>query len=321
MPSGVLLAALDTNVSGRHVCYERRDDAVRVASATERPDRVAAIVPCDRKCSARRRWRVIQCTFAAEEAIAPSIDALRAAPPEQWERVYAQLAAKHRASAVLDGTGLHAVGNSSSGGAVTVHRGAWYWRAWYGVPRMTKSQLLAHHCATRQKWGLRANDVLACDKLSRSQAAYAATVKAACQSAAAAFVSACTRAGRMLDAERMRVAVLHEDFAVRVFGAASKLRGALFPFSSLDVTHQVETCPVADAAFDDNRRVLVVAPTRSRAELEALLAHELAHALFPPVWLPENHPPAFELAKAEMLAVLRADRGMRRSLGSQQAYL
>lgn len=316
MPSGgkVLLATLDTNVSGRHVCYERRDDAVRVASATGRPDRVAAIVPCDRKCAARRRWRVIQCTFAAEEAIAPSIDALRAAPPEQWERVYAQLAAKHRTSAVLDGTGLH---SSSSSGAVTVHRGAWYWRAWYGVPRMTKSQLLAHHCATRQKWGLRANDVLA--KLSRSQAAYAATVKAACQSAAAAFVRACARAGRTLDAERMRVAVLHEDFAVRVFGAGSKLRGALFPLSSLEVTHEAETCPVADAAFDDNRRILVVAPTRSWAELEPLLAHELAHALFPPVWLPENHPPAFEIAKAEMLAVLRAE--VRIPGGRQQAYL
>ena len=316
----VLLAALDTNVNGRHVCYERRDDAVRVASATSTEHRVVAIVPCDRKCSAHRRWRVVGCTFAgAEEAIAPSIDTMRAAPPEQWERVYAQLAAKHRASAALDGTGLHGSSGSAVGG-VTVHRGAWYWRMWYGVPRMTKGQLLAHHCATRQKWGLRANDVLA--NLSRSQAAYAATVKAASQSAAAAFVRACTSAGRMLDAERMRVAVLHEDFAVRVFGTGSKLRGALFPFSSLEVTHQADTCPVADAAFDDNRRILVVAPTRSWSELEALLAHELAHALFPPVWLPENHPPAFEIAKAEMLAVLRAQTEVRtKLLGGQHAYL
>ena len=42
LPAGVvavheaqeLLAALDTNVHARHVCYERREDAVRVASAT-----------------------------------------------------------------------------------------------------------------------------------------------------------------------------------------------------------------------------------------------------------------------------------------------
>ena len=299
-----LLAALDTNVHARHVCYERREDAVRVASATatERRDAVVSVVPCDRKCSSRRRWRVVQCTFAgAEEAVAPSLDALRAAPPEQWERVYARLAAKHRASAVLDASGLR----GERAQRVTVHRGAWYWRAWYGVPRMTKKQLLAHHCDTRHRWSLRANDVL--EHLTRAQTAYAEAVKAACQSAASAFVRSCTSAGRLLDAERMRTAVLHDGFAVRIFGAGSKLRGALFPLSSLHVS-AAGSCPLDAAAFDDNRRILVVAPTRSWSELEPLLAHELAHALFPPVWLPENHPPAFEHVKAEMLAVLRAGK-------------
>lgn len=293
------LAELTPN-TGRHVCYEKREDAARVASTA--PTRVTGIILCDRGCKGRR-WRLVSCEYpGVTDAIMPSIDVLRSAPPEKWECVYTRLAGEYPASAVLDGSGLR--GDPTKN--VTVHRGAWYWRTWYGVPRRTKKQLLDYHCSMRRVWDLRANDVVDAHAEHES---YRSDVRRMCVAAASAFARKCTAAGRDLDAERMRTAILHPDFDVRILGPNSKLNGALFPCNSLlQLGGNTTLCPATEGAYDDNRRILAIQVVRPRARLLKLLAHELAHALMPPLWLPENHPAAFVAAEEEMVLAIRSIR-------------
>jgi hypothetical protein len=297
-----LLANLTPN-TGRHVCYEKRDDAARVASAG--PTSVTSIIRCDRGCKGRR-WRLVTCEYpGVTDAIMPSIDVLRSTSPEKWESVYTRLAAEYPATSILDGSGLH--GDPTKN--VTIHRGAWYWRTWYGVPRRTKKQLLDYHCSMRRVWDLRANDVV--DSVPAELEPYRSEVRRICLAAASAFARKCASAGRDLDAERMSTAILHPDFDVRILGPKSNLHGALFPCNSLRYREgNTSMCPMEEA-YDDNRRILAIQLMRPRARLMKLLAHELAHALMPPLWLPENHPAAFVAAEEEMALAISSIRGNR----------
>jgi hypothetical protein len=87
------------------------------------------------------------------------------------------------------------------------------------------------------------------------------------------------------------------DFKVFIIPPESptSLQGALYPAHSTG--HNVPT----ERTMRRNARALAV---RTNAELRSLLAHEIAHALFPPVWQDENHPPAFRDANAELLPIV-----------------
>ena len=106
------------------------------------------------------------------------------------------------------------------------------------------------------------------------------------------------------DAELVRSAfrlVRESGRAVLVARDDSPLHGAMYPTHALP-RHMLPDSenargPRRNATKNgvlDNARVLVVREILSDPELDALLAHELAHAITMPVWQTENNrPPAF----------------------------
>jgi hypothetical protein len=116
--------------------------------------------------------------------------------------------------------------------------------------------------------------------------------------------------GHRLDARLVRSAfslVRRTVDAVLVAKRGGPLSGAMYPTYVLETT--MADCPLArtvrsaaararDAGehlLEHNTRVLVVKHIEDdERELEALLAHEIAHAITVPIWQPNNnHPPAF----------------------------
>ena len=111
---------------------------------------------------------------------------------------------------------------------------------------------------------------------------------------AAAYERWLTRRGRAYDAERVRAAFV--ETRVLVMPDDAHLDGALYPLHAV-----LGVKPAED--LRDNRRCIAVKRLDDRS-LRALLAHEVAHALFPPVWQRENHPPAFADAESELRAIV-----------------
>ncbi len=274
---------------GRHVCHARAD-ALRVAEhlcAAFRDDLVA-VLPCTR-CSGAT-YRVVQCAIKLRDAVEPRIDELRAAPYNTWGRVYARLARACPASASVETGG---VVQRRPAPEPTVHKGVWYWRWVYGAPSASPAQMIRDHVAAAPRWDPRVTRVAA---PARDDARYAATVRAAATSVAERFAATASA----LDAGRMRAAILHPDFEVQML-PRGRLLGALYPL------HALRKGAAATAEdYDDNRRVLAVQRLRG-PKLRSLLAHELAHAVFPPVWMRENHPPAFAPYAAALARLLKAE--------------
>jgi hypothetical protein len=275
-------------VPGRHVCHARAD-AVRVAESlcAEFRDDLVAVVRCTR-CGGRT-FRVVQCRVKVRDPVEAEIDALRAAPYTTWGTVYARLARRLPASAVVQTEGLVEVRPAPE---PTAHRGAWYWRWYYGAPSASPAEMIRAHVAAAGRW-----DASIARAPRAAEAPYASAVRRLAQAAAERFAEGAPA----LDAARMREAILHPDFEVRIIDRGHRLAGALYPLHAL-----TRGVAATEADFHDNRRALAVQRLRG-APLRRLLAHELAHAVFPPVWMAENHPPAFERYAAALLRLLPAD--------------
>jgi hypothetical protein len=269
--------------SDGHKCFEAKHSAATIAAEYHARGHVVRIVRCDAHSG---RWRVLRCAVAAREAV--PLDELRAHEPTQWGAVYAQLCATHAANATLGAAGLEVRGHGPIAGPITVHHGVAFWRHWFGVPNRPTAALVAHHKRSDAQWRVPMREPRDAD-----ERAYAEAVRALAVWLAERFCEACGRR-RAFDRRAMRAAVLHAGFRVALFDPGSRLSGALFPLHCVRGT---------EPDLADNRRVLAVRVLPPH-KIVPLLAHELAHALFVPLWLPENHPPAFAAAMAELGAIL-----------------
>jgi hypothetical protein len=276
---------------GRHVCHTRHD-AVRVAESECRAEAasgtLAGVVACDR-CPGRFMTVVCKLERAlkpqVEDCAARNIDVLRAAPYDEWARVYAALVRRSPPTAELSAAGLRELRPSSN---VTIKRGLWFWRWFYGAPCVSPAQMVEYHVASIAEWDpatLAPRD---------TRCAYATKVRVAVTSLARTFAEHLTRLGRAYDAKLLASAILHAGFRVLLLPAGASLLGALYPLHALE---RGAKATVEDHA--DNRRVLAVQKL-GVGKLRALLAHELAHSFFPAVWMPENHPPAFGAFEREL---------------------
>ena len=210
-----------------------------------------------------------------------------------WGEVYAE--ATRRAGLVADGAKVHA-------------RGVEFWRVYYGVPDMSVAELLAAHKADTPRWDPAL--VVASDRTQDRALEYRTRVRSIVCRAIDALETYLRKNGLALDARLVRSAfrlVRKSVAAVLVTRRGSPLSGALYPTYALDETHVPvplkRTVRVAAsrarAAGENllraNTRVLVVKHIEDdEPALEALLAHEIAHAITVPIWQPNNnHPPAF----------------------------
>ena len=281
---------------GRHVCHTRHD-AVRVAESECRAEAasgtLAGVVACDR-CAGR--FMTVVCKLGptlklkgkspvVEDCAARSIDVLRAAPYDEWARVYAALVRRNPPTAELSAAGLRELRPTTT---PTIRRGLWFWRWLYGAPCMSPAQMVEYHVASIAQWDpatLAPRD---------TRCAYATRVRAAVTSLARTLAAHLASLGRAYDAKLIGSAILHADFRVLLLPAGASLLGALYPLHALE---RGAKATVEDYA--DNRRVLAVQKL-GVGKLRALLAHELAHSFFPAVWMPENHPPAFTAFEREL---------------------
>jgi hypothetical protein len=269
---------------GRHVCHSRAD-AVRVAEDECRAQKGAlvGIVPCDR-CSSVR-FRTVVCSIAVDDCVAPRIDVLRATPYNKWSQCYADLVRRSPPTAQLSARGLFELRPAPK---PTVKKGIWFWRWYYGAPCMSPAEMIAHHVASMPSWDptVLAPKDTAC--------AYTTKVRAAVLSLVERFAEHLARAGRTLDTKLLVSAIMHPDFRVLLLPPDARLAGALYPLHAL-----TKRDAATEADYTDNRRVLAV-QRLGVVKLRPLLAHEIAHCFFPPVWMRENHPPAFRDFEAEL---------------------
>jgi hypothetical protein len=269
---------------GRHVCHSRAN-AVRVAEDTCRAEKdvLVGIVPCER-CH-HGRFRTVSCQFVAEDCVAPSIDVLRATPYNKWSHCYAELVRRHPPTAGLSAEGVFEIRPSQR---PTVRKGVWYWRWYFGAPSMSAAEMLAYHKESISSW-----DPLVL--LPRdTKCAYATKVRAAVVSLVERLTASLERAGRKLDAHLVATAILHADFRVLLLPSGARLAGALYPLHAIEKRENA-----TETDYFDNRRVLAV-QRLGVTKLRPLIAHELAHCFFPPVWMRENHPPAFREYEAQL---------------------
>jgi hypothetical protein len=212
------------------------------------------------------------------------LDEMRRHPYDEWDEAYARLVRKYPPTARFTTSGLVASGE----GAPRVARGVPFWRAYYGAPALSNRQLIKEHFAAREHWSI--ERTRAVDETS----AYARRVGALTAAIAEAYARWLKRRGRVLDAERTRAAFA--EMRVLVLPDDAHLDGALYPLHAV-----LGVRPAED--LRDNRRCIAV-KRLDDAALRALLAHEVAHAQFPPVWQRENHPPAFSDAETELRAIV-----------------
>jgi hypothetical protein len=268
---------------GRHVCHSR-SDAVRVAEdLCSESGTLVGVVPCDR--CARGRFRTVVCHIAVEDCVAPHIDVLRAAPYNKWSQCYADLARRNPPTAELTHEGLFELRPALK---PTVKRGVWFWRWYFGAPSLSPAEMVAHHTARISSWD---PNVLSPRD---AQCAYTRKVRAAVLGVVERFAGHLARAGRTLDTALLSSAIDHPDFRVLLLPPESTLAGAMYPLHALE-----KRDAATEADYHDNRRVLAV-QRLPIGKLRPLLAHELAHCFFPPVWMRENHPPAFRVFEAEL---------------------
>lgn len=214
------------------------------------------------------------------------VDAMRRRPYDEWDAAYAESVRKYPPTARFTARGV--VDAGSAKGAPTVARGVAFWRTYYGAPALSNRQLIKEHLAAREIWSLESTRAV------EARTPYARRVGALTAATARAYARWLAREGRELDAERVRAAFV--EMRVLVLPDDAHLDGALYPL------HAVLGVPPA-ADLRDNRRCIAVKRLDDRG-LRALLAHEIAHAIFPPVWQRENHPPAFADAESELRAIL-----------------
>ena len=231
----------------------------------------------------RREW-VVVCVDSPVFDDVRVVDEMRRHPYDEWDAVYARLVARSPPTAHFTTRGLVA----KEEGKRTVARGVPFWRTYYGAPALSNKQLIKEHFAARESWSLERTGAR------EESSAYARRVGALTAAIAEAYARWLKRRGRAYDAERVRAAFV--EMRVLVLPDAAHLDGALYP---LHAVLGVE--PAED--LRDNRRCIAV-KRLDDAALRALLAHEVAHALFPPVWQRENHPPAFADAETELRAIV-----------------
>jgi hypothetical protein len=212
------------------------------------------------------------------------VDAMRRRPYDEWDAAYAEGVKKYPPTAKFTARGV--VSADPAKGKPTVARGVAFWRTYYGAPALRNEDLIAEHLAAREIWGLENT------RARRSSSEYAKRVGALTAKTARAYAKWLDGKKRALDAERVRAAF--DETRVLVLPDDADLDGALYPL------HAVTG---ATPDLRDNRRCIAVKKLGERA-LRALLAHEIAHAIFPPVWQRENHPPAFADAESELRAIL-----------------
>ena len=237
------------------------------------------------------KWALVTVRRAVHDDRAV-VDAMRALPYDEWADAYRRLVKRHRPTARFTVAGVE----GAAAGAVA--RGVEYWRVYYGAPRDgSDAAVLAKHVATQPLWSFATTRARA--PQTRAEAAFAQTVRAATVRIARDYTRWLVAKGRAYDAAQMRSAFDLErgKLDVYILPGDSRLDGALYPAHS---TH--DRVPTR-ATMRENKRALAV---KRGANLATLLAHEIAHALFPPVWQDENHPPAFGDAKAELAAIVAA---------------
>ena len=214
------------------------------------------------------------------------VDEMRRHPYDEWDVVYARLVARFPPTAAFTTRGLVEV--KSAEASHTVARGVPFWRTYYGAPALSNKQLIKEHFAARESWSLERTGA----RVERS--AYARRVGELTAAIAEAYARWLKRRGRAYDAARVRAAFV--EMRVLVLPDDAHLDGALYPLHAV-----LDVRPEED--LRDNRRCIAV-KRLDDAALRPLLAHEVAHALFPPVWQRENHPPAFADAETELRAIV-----------------
>jgi hypothetical protein len=266
-------------------------DAVRVA---RNYDRSVPRVYCFVTQSDDGAWHVRVTSGRVVDPIEVCLcDEMRTSPPSLWGKVYDE--ATRRAGSVANGAKVHA-------------RGVEFWRVYYGVPDMSVAELLAAHEAHKSQWD--PVSVIAPEQTQNRALEYRKRVREIVCRAIDALEKYLRKNGLKLDASLVNSAfrlVRKSVDAVLVTKSGSPLSGAMYPAFVLDKNHVPEplkrTVSVAATRARDagehllkhNTRVLVVKKIENdERALEALLAHELAHAITVPIWQPNNnHPPAF----------------------------
>jgi hypothetical protein len=230
------------------------------------------------------RWLLVTLARAVHDDRA-AIDAMRALPYDRWAAFYAKLP---RPTATFTRDGLEV------DGARVVARGLRFWRWYYGAPsRGSDADVLAKHVATEGVWSFEATGAR-CAR-TRAEHAYAARVKRVTLAAARKYAACLERRKAHYDAARVREAFANLTVYIIPRESQTSLQGALYP------VHSTENKLPTRETMHRNARALAV---REGADLASLLAHEIAHALFPPVWQDENHPPAFRDANAELVPIV-----------------
>ena len=266
-------------------------DAVRVARNYDRAvPRVYCIVTKD----AHGEWSVKVTKDRVVDPIEVCLcETMRTSPPTRWGEVYA--GATERAGSVTDGARVHA-------------RGVEFWRVYYGVPDMSVTDLLVAHTADTPRWDPRL--VIASRRTQEAALEYRTRVRATVCRAIDGLEAYLRKNGHRLDARLVHSAfslVRRTVDAVLVAKRGGPLSGAMYPMYVLETTMAdgpLERTVLSAAArardagehlLEHNTRVLVVKHIEDdEGTLEALLAHEIAHAITVPIWQPNNnHPPAF----------------------------
>ena len=266
-------------------------DAVRVARNYDRAvPRVYCIVTKD----AHGEWSVKVTKDRVVDPIEVCLcETMRTSPPTRWGEVYA--GATERAGSVADGARVHA-------------RGVEFWRMYYGVPDMSVADLLAAHTADTPRWDPKL--VIASRRTQEAALEYRTRVRATVCRAIDGLETYLRKTGHRLDARLVHSAfslVRRTVDAVLVAKRGGPLSGAMYPTYVLETT--MADGPLArtvrsaaarargagEHLLEHNTRVLVVKHIEDdERKLEALLAHEIAHAITVPIWQPNNnHPPAF----------------------------
>ena len=266
----VLLSAASVHAFGD------RDRAVRAACTL---DWRAGVV-------ARAGEWIVVCVDEAVHDDRRVVDAMRRRPYDEWDEAYAQSVREYPPTARFTARGV--VDAGSAKGKPTVARGVAFWRTYYGAPALSNRQLIKEHLAAEEIWSLKNTRAV------QASSAYARHVGALTAKTALAYARWLDREGRDLDAERVRAAIV--DMRVLLLPDDAHLDGALYPLHAV-----LDETPAED--LRDNRRWIAVKRLDDRG-LRALLAHEIAHAIFPPVWQRENHPPAFADAESELRAII-----------------
>ena len=213
-----------------------------------------------------------------------------AEPPEPRDAKGAKGAKGAEAKRGSSGPGSSGPPSRASRNRLPVARGILFWRVYYGAPDLSARLLLAEHMAKKDMWALESTGAVLAGR------SYAAHVRKMTLGLAAEYAEFLRDEGRAFEAGRIEAA-FPKKLPVYLLPPDSHLDCALYP------RHSTRDEPPTVADLDDNERVIAVKHIPRDAELLGLLAHEIAHALFPPVWQRENHPPAFADANQELRAL------------------